>query len=199
MRLVDSQPSWGSAILLALLVVSLSRPARADGRDYHEEVEVRGPPKWLTLPVQVGHAAAWVPEQAGPIYKLGVSVLPGVRVLDRLEAHLVLEGLYRNPGWDVDTGVRLAFLMARCQTGLLPLNWVLEGSRLWKGDGWRLMTGPMLGLGTLASVNFLFGRETDRGEYVANMGIAIDVLSFWDPAAAVMHYVHHGDVFHGMQ
>jgi hypothetical protein len=184
------------AISLSLLVASTSRSTRADGRDYHEEVVARGPPTGLTIPLQLGHAAAWVPERTGPVYKLGLSVLPGVRILDLFQLHVALEGFYRNPGWDAGTGLRVTGLLWRAQGGLVPVHAVAEGTYLWRGGGLRALGGLMLGLGTLASVNFLFGRETDRHEYVANIGIAVDILGFWDPAAAIMHYVNHEDVLH---
>jgi hypothetical protein len=186
-----------TALVWAVVVLGTAYPALADGQDYHEKVELRTPPPWLTLPFESGHAAAWVPERIGPVYKWNLSLLPGVRLGDLATVQGVAQWNYRNPDGDFGFGGRATVLLGRAFGGFVPTHLVLEGTHFTASRGGRLAVGPEFGLGRLIYLIGYFGWETDRREYIANFGVGADLMGFWDPVGAITHYVPQKDLGDG--
>lgn len=156
-------------------------------------VTVPALPEWMTLPFEFGHAAAWVPERTGPVYRTTASLLPGA-FLGPLTLHVPLQVHYRNPGWDMAFGARATLLVAPLAGGFVPVRAMLEATYLALGGGGYLDGGLMFGLGSLAQLVLVAGRDTERDVWFLGLRLGVDVLALWDPVAAIVRFVPPRDI-----
>ncbi|HYP89827.1 MAG TPA: hypothetical protein VEQ59_16780 [Polyangiaceae bacterium] len=174
---------------LVLAICGWAAHARADGVDYHESVPPPPVARGFTVPFELGNAAAWTKGRRGPAYQFRVGLLPGLVVRDRLSLHLVLQGVYRNPRWDVGVGVRPVFQLTSILNGVVPISVLGEGSYLPITRGGYAGGGLMLGLGRLMYLAVLGGYEVDRHTTFVGVRIGSDLLAWGDPVGAVIHDV----------
>lgn len=174
---------------LSLIALFASRSARADDNN---------PATLFILPLEAGHAAAWTPERAGPVYKASVALLPGAMLgypgtlLGRFAISAVGQFDYRNPDWDVGVGGRLSGLIVPI-INFIPVKAAAEATYLVRGHGARLAFGPMFGLGRLLQVSTFYGYETDRKTHFGYVGMGIDLAAVGDLVGAATWYVPQGD------
>lgn len=185
------------ALPVALVLGLVPARASADGQSYHEKVEVQSQAPTFTFPVEAGHAAAWVADRVGPIYKWNATALPGFWIHERVTLHAALQVLYRNPYWDFGAGGRATVLLARGAAGLVVTQLFAEGSYLVRDHAARIVVGPLFGLGRLFYLSGGLGWESDRNEWSANLGVGIDILALSDPVGAAIHYVPPRDLSDG--
>jgi hypothetical protein len=181
----------------ALLVMGTfgAAPARADGRDFRESVEPPLIPRWLSLPLESGHAAAWVEGRPGPVFRWAASLAPGVYLFDsRLGLQLPVQYHYRNPGHDLGLGLRATFLVHAFAGGFVPLRLAAESAYLVRGQGFSLAGGFMVGLGSLVHVLALGGKDTDRDVPFVGLRVGLDLLALGDPVAAITRHVPQADL-----
>jgi hypothetical protein len=183
-----------SASLLASALVALAAPADADGRAFRESVEPPAIPRWLVLPLESGHTAAWVEDRPGPVFRWTASLLPGVLLFDsRLGLNVPVQYHYRNPGHDLGLGLRATFLVHAFGGGFVPLRVAGEAAYLVRSQGFSVAGGLMLGLGSLVHVLALAGRDTDRDVPFLGLRVGLDLLALGDPVAAVTRHVPQAD------
>jgi hypothetical protein len=180
---------------LAGALAMLPAPAWADGRDYRESVEPPSIPAWLSLPFESGHAAAWVEDRPGPVFRWTASLLPGVFLFDsRLGLNLPVQYHYRNPGHDLGLGLRATFLLHAFAGGFVPLRAVGESTYLVWGRGFSLAGGLSLGVGSLVHALVLGGTDTDRDVPFVSLRLGVDLLALGDPIAALTRHVPQKDL-----
>lgn len=174
-------------MLVGAAVFLLSSPVLADGQDYHESVSSSGPPRWLTVVLESGHAAAWVDHPKRPVYRWTGELLPGYE-WDWLALQAALQLNYRNPGWDGGFGGRVTLLLARAAGGFVPLRVFGEATYLPVGQGVYFAGGPMAGIGRLAHVGLIGGYDTDRKAAFFGVRLGIELTAFSDPVRAITHF-----------
>lgn len=173
---------------LAALVVAAPDGARADGTDYHESVEPRPVPHWLTLPIEYGDAVTLHGEERGAVYRLSGALQPGV-ALERFTFHLPLELHYRNPGVQLAVGGRATWAFWHAFGGYVPVRLVAQGNYFPCANGLSALGGFMVGLGTLLHVAPLYGFDFDRKVHSLGIRIGFNAVGFVDPLAAIAHFV----------
>lgn len=177
-----------AAMAAAMMLLALAREARADGQDFHEDVRVPATPDWLSVPLELGHAAAWVRHTDGPLYRFEAGILPGVN-LGPLGLHLALHAEYRNPEWDLGLGGRITLRVGTLAGGFVPIRLLAEVSHLAVTHGGNAAGGFMFGLGRLAYIAALYGHDTDRPVNDVEMRFGVDLAALWDPVGAVIREV----------
>ncbi len=177
----------GAAVGVLSLFVA-PRAALADGQEYHEAVPVPYVPPNLTVPFEYGHAAAWVEDRTGPVYRMTLGVLPGY-LFGRLSVHAALQLHYRNPDWDGGFGGRVTFLVAPLFGGLVPLRLLAETTYLPVGRGVFAAGGVAFGLGNLIGLSLLAGDDSDRRAKFVGVRLAFELSALGDPVGAITRFV----------
>jgi hypothetical protein len=167
---------------------ALASSARADGTDYHEEVEPPRVPHWLTVPIEIGDAVTLAGEKRGALYRWSGGVQPGM-AFERFSFHAPVELHYRNPGVDVAVGVRATWAFWHAVGGFVPVRLVAQASYFLREPGIALNVGPMVGLGTLVHLTPLYGFDFDRKVHSLGIRIGFNAVGFVDPVAAIAHFV----------
>ncbi len=175
-----------SAVLACL---AATRFAAAEESTYHETVPVPPHARWLTVPAELGHSAAWSKRRPGPLYEFDAALLPGVLFFDRLGVHLSAELHYRNPGWDGGPGARVDYLLTPVFGGFVPIRVLAGTSYLAHDNAWRAECGFGAGLGQLLTLSVQGGYETDREVGFVHLALGFDLAQLSDPVAGITHYV----------
>jgi hypothetical protein len=188
-------PSLRALVLLAGLAWPTS--AHSDGLAYREVVTARSVPRWFVLPFELGGSAAWVDDRQGPVYRLGVGVLPGMEFSDWFAANAVIGGLYRNPDFDVQLGVRGNLLLGRLAGGYAPMHLLAEVVSLPISEAAMFSGGLMIGAGRLLRLAALASYDTDRESISLGMRFGLELTGLANPAAALTHYTPYEEVPRG--
>ncbi len=176
-----------------LCMLTCSSAALADGSDYHEAVPARPTPRWLTLPIEYGHAAAWTRGGGGPAYRFTGSLLPGL-VFGPLTLQAALQAVYRNPEWDAGIGGRVSVKVLDLVSGFVPLRVLVESSHHPIHPGGYVAGGGSVGLGGLLYLAAMYGHDTDRPTQYFAVRLGVDLLSLWDPVGAILRDVPAADI-----
>jgi len=178
-----------AASIASIASIAPSRSAHAEESTYHEAVHVPPHPRWVTVPLEIGHSTLWLPNRGGPLYGFDVAFLPGLIAKERWGFHLGGELHYRNPHWDVGPGARVDYLVAMPAGGFVPLR-VLAGTNwLARANALRLEGGFAAGLGKLLTLSLTAGYETDREVKFLHLALGVDLIELSDPIAGIAHYV----------
>lgn len=174
-------------------VLGIAPCAWADGSDYHESVPAPAVPRWLSLPFEWGHDAAWVRGSQGPVYRAMIGLLPGVQ-LGSVGLQAALQGHYRNPGFDAGLGGHATWLLARGLGGLLALRVFGEAVYLPVRSGADIGAGLKVGAGNLVYLAILGGGDTDREVGFFGVRIGVELPALADPVGAITYFSPSADL-----
>ena len=168
------------------------RSALADGRANHEHLEPKWAPSRLLLPIEIGHAATWIPEETGPIYTWNAKFLPGID-LGIVDLHASVAAHYHNPEWALGLGGRAGIHLGAALGGFVPIALIADAEWLTGVRETRLGGGLRLGLGSLLTLTIVGGRELDRKAGFVGYNLALDLAALTDPVGAIVRHVPQKD------
>ena len=149
-------------------------------------------PSRLLLPIEIGHAATWIPEETGPIYTWNAKFLPGID-LGIIDLHASVAAHYHNPEWALGLGGRAGIHLGAALGGFVPIAVIADAEWLTGVRETRLGGGLRLGLGSLLTLTIVGGRELDRKAGFVGYNLALDLTALTDPVGAIVRHVPQKD------